>query len=73
MFSRHAKGLVAIAAHTCFLISIALCASESLSCRARNPQLSHQWQRNAKPQGLTCQIRLDIFTFRPTQSCVEFS
>jgi hypothetical protein len=35
------EGLAAIAAHTCFLTSIALCASESLSCRARDPSLLH--------------------------------
>jgi hypothetical protein len=28
------EGLAAIAAHTCFVFSIALCTSESLSCRA---------------------------------------
>ena len=35
------EGLAATAAHTCFLTSIALCASESLSCRARDPSLLH--------------------------------
>jgi hypothetical protein len=58
MFARQNEGLASFAAHTCFLISIALCASESLSCRAAKPCLSTpNWNAD---------IHLEIFTFRST-------